>query len=61
MFNLFKKKTLEKAPYIIVIKSDDMDQALLERFKKELAPAFPDKSVAVVCIGLNEDLYCVKG
>lgn len=55
----FKKK--EKAPMVFVIKSDEVDETLLESIKKQLSPAFPDKNVAVVCIAPNEDMYAITG
>lgn len=54
---LFKKKT--KVPMIIVIKSDDLDKDTLKEIREQLAPAFPDNNVAIVCIAPGEEMYAI--
>lgn len=46
-------------PLIFVIKSDDMDEKTIETVREQLKPAFPNKRVAIVCIGKDEDFYAV--
>lgn len=55
----FKKK--EKTPMVFVIKSDEIDQALLDKFKKELQTAYPDKRIALLGVGREEDVYAISG
>jgi hypothetical protein len=55
---LFKK---EKTPMVFVLKSDDVDAELIDKFKKELQTAYPDKRIALVCIAPDEDMYAITG
>ena len=46
---------------VFVIKSDDIDEAQLDKFKKELQIAHPDKRIALIAIAPEEDMYAISG
>jgi hypothetical protein len=55
----FKKK--EKTPMVFVIKSDEIDEALIAKFKKELQEAYPDHRIALVGLSPSDDMYAITG
>ena len=57
---MFLKKK-EKAPMVFVIKSDELDEELMNKIRSELKTAFPDKKIAVVGLAPEDDMYAITG
>ena len=55
---MFGKK---KEPMVFVIKSDDLDDAVIQKIKKELKEVYPDKRIAVIGVANDEDVYAISG